>query len=234
MNNLKNRDTISIVNKYKISEIVKSIKLTSKNVEIGPGRGNITLGIVSKLGGKKLILIEINSKLSKLLRKKLTRRGVKVLNKDILKVNIGELGRITIIGNIPYSISNRILTKLLLSRRNINTQYLMIQIDIFSKLTTIGNWRYYLYNVVYKIHCVCRLKGNDFDPKVKVSSAFIKMSRQRIINNITEAFIINNCRKLSKLLLKTINIGLPIYISYKNIRLEEYIYIMLIFRRKIE
>ncbi|MGX7458711.1 rRNA adenine N-6-methyltransferase family protein [Candidatus Vidania fulgoroideorum] len=230
---LKNRDTVFLKNRDKILEIVKNIKLTRKNIEIGPGRGNITKEIVRYIKDSRLILIEINRSFSKLLRRRFLAKGVIIINRNILKVDISKIGKVTIIGNIPYSVYNKILKKLLIDREYIKAQYLMIQVDVLKKIANSRNYNYYLYNTIYTISSICNLKGDDFKPKVRINSVFINMRRRKMLNKSTEEFIISNNKELFRDIYKVKKKQLK---ASKNSKIEirEYIFILLIFRRKIE
>ncbi|MGX7589685.1 rRNA adenine N-6-methyltransferase family protein [Candidatus Vidania fulgoroideorum] len=231
---MKNRDYISIINRNKILEIVSNIKLTKKNIEIGSGRGEMTKEIIKIIGKRKLILIEINKKYTKVLRRKFPQKEVTIINKSILEVDIKKQGKFTVIGNIPYSISSKILKKLLNNIRYIKTQYIMIQEDIFKKINTLGCWQYYLYNSIYYIRSICKLEGRDFKPKVKVNSVFIEMRKRNTIDASNKEFITNNSKRLYKMIVEKIKLGCLSVKKYSEIKIEEYLFFSLAFRRKIK
>ena len=80
-------------------------------VEVGPGTGNLTEQILLK-NPKKLILIEKDKNLAKLLIEKFKNK-IMLINDDILNVEENELSdkKMIIFGNLPYNISTQILAK---------------------------------------------------------------------------------------------------------------------------
>ena len=99
-----------------IRKIVNTVKVENKNIiEIGPGLGAITNEILSK-NPKSLILIEKDNELAEKLKLNfLTRKNVKILNCDVLKLDLEKIVKTNsiIFGNLPYNISSQILVKIL-------------------------------------------------------------------------------------------------------------------------
>ena len=99
-----------------IRKIVNTVKVENKNIiEIGPGLGAITNEILSK-NPKSLILIEKDNELAEKLKLSfLTRKNVKILNCDVLKLDLEKIVKTNsiIFGNLPYNISSQILVKIL-------------------------------------------------------------------------------------------------------------------------
>ena len=88
-----------------IDRIVNIIELKNRNIlEIGPGTGNLTAGILKK-NPKKVLVVEKDSNLSNLLKEKFKNK-VDVINKDILKLDENLLSdqALTVFGNLPYNI----------------------------------------------------------------------------------------------------------------------------------
>ena len=103
-----------LIDKNIINKIINVTNIYNKNViEIGPGKGALTKQILSKKP-KSLILIEKDSLLFDELKKKFqNNKKIKILNKDILKLDLEkEIKQKSIIyGNLPYNISSQILVK---------------------------------------------------------------------------------------------------------------------------
>ena len=79
-------------------------------VEIGPGRGALTEQLVAR--AKRVVAIEIDRDLAKLLREKYAGdERVTVIENDVLDVNLGEAagGPYLVAGNVPYNITTPIL-----------------------------------------------------------------------------------------------------------------------------
>ena len=95
-----------------INKILDIIDIKDRNIlEIGPGTGNLTSKILSRLP-KKMIVIEKDKNLAKLLKNNLDSK-ITILNKDVLEINENSLinEKLTVFGNLPYNISTEILCK---------------------------------------------------------------------------------------------------------------------------
>ena len=102
-----------LIDKNIINKIIKigNIKNNNTIMEIGPGYGNLTQEILN-MKPKNILAIEKDKKLSLFLIKKFkNNKNVKIINSDILDVieknNIEK--NIVVFGNLPYSISTKIL-----------------------------------------------------------------------------------------------------------------------------
>ncbi len=169
-----------LIDKNIILKIIKSAKIRNKNIiEIGPGTGNLTNQIL-KNGPKSLITVEKDNNLSNLLEKKISHKNFKILNKDILKINLEKLilNDAVIFGNLPYNISTQILVKLIKLKKwppNYSRLVLMFQKEVaeriiakhnttkYGRLSVISNWR---LNLIDHIN----ISKNCFYPKPKVDS----------------------------------------------------------------
>ena len=99
-----------------IDKIVNILELKNKNIlEIGPGTGNLTEGILKK-NPKKVLVVEKDDNLTSLLKEKFKNK-IEVINKDILKIDENLLSdqTLTVFGNLPYNISTEILCKWILN-----------------------------------------------------------------------------------------------------------------------
>ena len=75
-----------LIDQNVINKIVNIVNIKDKNIlEIGPGTGNLTLGIL-KRKPKKIILIEKDNNLVDLLQNRFD-KNVKIINEDVLKIN---------------------------------------------------------------------------------------------------------------------------------------------------
>jgi 16S rRNA (adenine1518-N6/adenine1519-N6)-dimethyltransferase len=95
-----------------LARIADALSIGSRDtvIEVGPGRGALTSQLASRAG--KLIAIEVDRALAASLRAAYAADlRVTVLERDVLKVNFGEVagGTYLLAGNIPYNITTPIL-----------------------------------------------------------------------------------------------------------------------------
>ncbi|MGX7583029.1 rRNA adenine N-6-methyltransferase family protein [Candidatus Vidania fulgoroideorum] len=188
------KDKIFLINKFKINEICKNIKKGKNLLEIGPGYGSLTKKIIKKF--KFNILVEKEKKFCIFLKKKY-KKNVKVINKDILNYKI--IFKTTIVGNIPYSISNKILIKLIKEKKKIKEAYIMLQKDLFEALYKRKKLSSFLLLFNFDVSKISELSGNDFYPSVSVNSIFFSMKpKKNYLSKKIDIFLIKNCSFLLK------------------------------------
>jgi 16S rRNA (adenine1518-N6/adenine1519-N6)-dimethyltransferase len=201
----------------KIIEIGE-INNNSTVMEIGPGYGSLTELLVNK-SPKNIIVIEKDIKLYKLLKEKfITCDNIKILNKDVLDVikkkNLNK--NIIVYGNLPYNISTKILSTLILLKKWppwYHTLILMFQKEVadriiaktntkaYGRLAVLSNWR-----LVVKKHF--DVSNNCFFPKPKVTSTVLsfrpiknnkfKLKNPKNLEKITQLFFSNRRKMINK------------------------------------
>ncbi len=95
-----------------LGRIADVLEITNRDtvVEIGPGRGALTEQLITR--AKRVVAIEIDRDLAKLLREKYDGdERVTIIESDVLDVNLGEAagGPYLVAGNVPYNITTPIL-----------------------------------------------------------------------------------------------------------------------------
>jgi len=106
-----------LINKDILSEIIKAADLNKNDtvLEIGPGLGILTKELAKKV--KKVIAIEKDEKLVKILKKELSHlKDVEIVEGDILKFNIQYLVSnkyYKVVANLPYYITSPVIRKFL-------------------------------------------------------------------------------------------------------------------------
>ena len=180
-----------------VNKIIKIVNFNqnTKILEIGPGYGNLTKKILEN-NPKKIFAIEKDKKLSFFLKDFfLNQKNIEIINQDILKViNNKKWGNdITVLGNLPYNISTKILTSLILVNKWppwYNNLILMFQKEVadrivakngtkdFGRLSVLCNWR-----LDIKKHF--DISKNCFYPKPKVDSTVLSFKpKKNILYNI--------------------------------------------------
>ena len=199
-----------------IKIITDCTKIENKNIlEIGPGTGNLTKEIIRKKP-KKIWLIEKDTKLLDLLKKKYT-ENITFINKDVLKINENFLSKekLVVFGNLPYNISTEILIKWILnlgSKVWFEKLILMFQKEVadriiskfntstYGRLSIMCNWRLNIKKVI-------DIKPNSFRPKPRVDSTlliftpkekFFKLNSAETIEKITRIFFNQKRKKIKK------------------------------------
>ncbi len=204
-----------LIDKLVLEKIVGSVNIENKHVlEIGPGTGNLTSYIL-KHNPKKLVVIEkdtvLAQKLCEIYKNKIT-----VVNDDVLKISENSIfnDKATVFGNLPYNISTEILSKWILSLKDIfwfDSLVLMFQKEVadriiaklntssYGRLTVISNWK-------LNIKKICDIKPDAFFPRPKIESSlllfypkknFVRINDPHNLEKITRIFF-NQRRKMLK------------------------------------
>ncbi len=185
-----------------IDKIVNILDLKNRNIlEIGPGTGNLTEGILRK-SPKKVLVIEKDNNLASLLKEKFKDK-IKVINKDILRVDENSLSdeTLTVFGNLPYNISTEILCKWILNLEQtiwFDSLILMFQKEVadriisnfdtksYGRLTILANWR-------LDIEKICDVGRLSFQPRPKIESTILFFKPKK------KFFFLKNSKNLEKI-----------------------------------
>lgn len=152
-------------------------------LEIGSGIGVLTEEMATK--ARRLIAVELDEKLSGLLKDKLARYdNVEICNTDILKFDFGSLSekyktKIKVVGNVPYNISSPLIFYLLSYRHVISDFTLMLQKEVVERLVAMpDNKSYGVPSVILQMFAEVEkeldVPATCFYPRPKVESAVIK------------------------------------------------------------
>lgn len=160
-------------------------------IEIGPGIGVLTNELAKR--AKKVVSIEIDRRLLSVLNETLSEfSNVKVLNADILKINLKELIReefndvenIVVCANLPYYITSPVIMKLLEGKLRLKSIVAMVQKEVAERICAGVGTREssnitVTVNYYSKPEILFPVSKADFMPSPKVDSAVIKLD----INN---------------------------------------------------
>ena len=182
-----------LTDKNIIDKIVEIGNINKNKIvmEIGAGYGSLTNNIINK-NPKKIYAIEKDKKLSFFLKEKFeSHKNIKIINQDILNViekNNFEKG-IIVFGNLPYNISTKILSSLIMLNKWppwYDILIFMFQKEVadriiaktktkqFGRLSILSNWR-----LEVKKHF--DISKNCFFPRPKVNSTLLSF-KPKIIN----------------------------------------------------
>ncbi len=152
-------------------------------VEIGPGRGAIT-GLLAE-SGCRLILIEIDSRLTGELRERYGPPRAEVIQADIIAVSLTELAarygaKLRVVGNIPYHLTSPILFKMFAEFPAVSDCTLMVQREVGVRVVSKpGVKDYGILSVMTALYgrasIAFDISPNCFFPKPKVRSSIIQI-----------------------------------------------------------
>ena len=150
-------------------------------VEIGPGRGALTEQLVAR--AKRVVAIEIDRDLAKLLREKYAGdERVTVIENDVLDVNLGEVagGPYLVAGNVPYNITTPILFHALEFPRAARAVYL-VQREVAERVVAAPASENYgalsaNLQALASAELVFKVAAGAFTPPPKVESAVLRIT----------------------------------------------------------
>jgi 16S rRNA (adenine1518-N6/adenine1519-N6)-dimethyltransferase len=152
-------------------------------VEIGPGRGALTLPLLERC--RRLEVIEIDRDLVPPLVERAAGRGELVVHQaDVLDVDFAELAGagppLRVCGNLPYNISTPLLFHLLASRGSIADMHFMLQKEVVDRIVAApGGKSYGRLTVMLAAACrataLFRVGRGAFQPPPAVDSAFLRL-----------------------------------------------------------
>ncbi|WCN08353.1 16S rRNA (adenine(1518)-N(6)/adenine(1519)-N(6))-dimethyltransferase RsmA [Marinomonas mediterranea] len=152
-------------------------------VEIGPGKGALTEGIISAT--KSMDVVELDRDLIPILKVNLFKYpDLRVHEADAMKFDFRQLateGNIRVVGNLPYNISTPLIFHLLEQADVIDDMHFMLQKEVVDRLAARpGDSLYGRLSVMAQYFCSVEslfIVGPDsFDPPPKVDSAIVRMT----------------------------------------------------------
>jgi len=172
----------------KTSEAIVGYGDISKNdtiVEVGVGLGALTGPLSHKAG--RVIGIEIDSGLIRYhQQEKILNNNVTLIHGDILKYDFHELhatckGPLKIMANLPYSISNPFIFRLIEHREYIDWVVVMLQKEVALRLMAQPSTKEYgiptiLLNAYANIDKLMVIKPHEFHPQPKIDSMVIRIN----------------------------------------------------------
>jgi 16S rRNA (adenine1518-N6/adenine1519-N6)-dimethyltransferase len=152
-------------------------------VEIGPGRGALTVQLAGRV--KHLILVEIDGRIAGELEKQFRSPQITILNHDILDVDLKTWQdryhtKLRVIGNIPYHLTSPILFKTFEERAAVRDVMIMVQREVARRIVARpGTKEYGILSVAARFYGEPRLlfnvSPNCFYPKPKVTSTLVRI-----------------------------------------------------------
>ena len=203
-------------------KIIKRLNIKNRIIiEIGPGTGQLTDEII-KFKPKKLILIEKDNKLFKILKIKYSKFiFIEIFNIDSIKINLNLNENYSVISNLPYNIASKLIFDILIKYNNIKEMIFLIQKEVSKKFNYQINKKANKYNLflksITKYEILFNISNKVFYPNPKVESTLIKITPKKTKINkkklwdFSNHLFVNKRKKLNKTFKKLNN-----NIKFKN------------------
>ena len=179
-----------LVDNQIINKIISTISPKNNEiiVEIGPGKGALTLPILEHLN--HLNIIEIDRDLVSLLNS-LKQDKLTIFEADALQFDFNQFPqKIRVIGNLPYNISSPLLFHLLDFREQIIDMTFMLQKEVVDRIVaTHGNKTYGRLSVMmqafFEVESMFVVPKESFEPQPKIESAilYLKTRAEPLVKN---------------------------------------------------
>jgi len=175
-----------LVDRNILSKVVRTAELEKGDVvfEVGPGLGEMTLALARQV--KRVIAVEIDRKLVKILKEKTADfSNILVIEGDVLKISFEQLYRqghqqIKVVANLPYQISTPLLFRFIESKQLFSTLTLMLQREVAERMIASSGGKDYgplsiFAQSVLDLSIKFYIKPSAFFPPPRVESAVIHM-----------------------------------------------------------
>ena len=173
-----------------LNRIVEIANLNKKDivVEIGPGMGNLTKKLAQKV--KKVLAIEIDENLVKLLKETLRPySNIEIIHADILKIDLKKLlitghrspiTKVKVVANLPYYITTPIIIHLLKAREILSNIVVMVQKEVGRRMVAKPRTKDYgafslLVQYYTKPQITIKVPRSAFLPEPEVDSCVVNL-----------------------------------------------------------
>ena len=197
-----------LINGQVINEIIEKSGITKEDtvLEIGPGLGSLTKALLKN--AKRVIAVELDENMVRILENRFNDNKLEIINEDILKIDVNELtkkyGTIKVVANLPYYITTPIIMKLLEEEYDIESITVMVQKEVGQRLcATTGSRDFGAVTVGVNYYSNARIiidvPKDNFIPVPEVDSCVIKLDvlkeapvylkdKKRFFNLVRDAF----------------------------------------------
>ena len=159
-------------------------------IEIGPGLGSMTKVLLER--ARKVICIELDSKMIKILHDRfIAYNNIELINEDVLKIDLNKLIEnelskekdiryVKIVANLPYYITTPIIMKLIESNLKVESITVMIQKEVADRLIEIPSGKN-TGAITYTVYYYCDSESigivdkSSFIPMPEVTSEIIRL-----------------------------------------------------------
>ena len=184
-----------LINQQVVDNIIESSQITKEDlvIEIGPGLGTLTKELLEKAG--KVICIELDKKMIKILMDRFSLyENFEIIHGDVLQIRLNKIIKeekekngfqsAKIVANLPYYITTPIIMKLLEDRLDLESITVMIQKEVADRLIAIPGEREtgaITYSVYYYATAegIMEVPNDSFIPEPEVTSKVIKLTLRK-------------------------------------------------------
>ncbi len=176
-----------LIDRNILNKVIRTAEVEKGDVilEVGPGLGEMTLALAQQ--AKKVIAVEIDSKLAVILKQKVRDfSNVEVVKSDILKMDFNRFLRkerhpIKVVANLPYQITTPLLFRFIESKEAFSTLTLMLQKEVGERMVASPGRKEYgplsiFIQMFSDVSIRFFIKPSAFFPPPKVESAVVRMS----------------------------------------------------------
>lgn len=192
----KNLGQNFLIDDVVIEKIVDGAEVEKDDIviEIGPGLGSMTKVLLER--AKKVICIELDPKMIKILHDRfIAYNNIEIINEDVLKINLNELienelkneqniRNIKVVANLPYYITTPIIMNLIESNLKIESITVMIQKEVADRLIEIPSGKN-TGAITYAVYYYCDsesigiVDNTSFIPMPEVTSEIIRLKLRK-------------------------------------------------------
>lgn len=170
-----------------LRDIVEGANITKEDliIEIGPGVGTLTVQLLNE--AKRVVAIELDKDLIRILQGELGENpNFFLIHNDALKVDfneiIGEEKSVKLVANLPYYVTTPIIIKLLKEGYNFKSLTIMIQKEVAERINAEPNCKEYgALSLLVQYYCKTKIirsvPPNCFMPRPKVDSIVIRLDK---------------------------------------------------------
>lgn len=169
-----------LFNEEALNLIASDVNKEDTILEIGPGLGTLTSILLEK--AKKVIAVELDSKMCEILRSRfIAYNNLEIINQDILNLDINKIAKnVKVVANLPYYITSSIIIYLL--ENQVSDITVLIQKEVAERISAKPGEKIagaITYFVNY--YADCKIIGNvgkeSFIPSPNVESSIVKINR---------------------------------------------------------
>jgi len=179
-----------LIDRNILKKVVQTAKINEDDVvlEVGPGLGEMTMELCKK--AKKVIAIEIDLNLIKILKEKLLKypnieliEG-NILEIDFLKIYKSEGKPLKVVANLPYNISTPLIFHFIEERKYFSDLTIMVQREVAERIVSPpGSKAYGTLSIFVQLVAIPSIKffikRSSFFPPPKVDSALVQIVWRR-------------------------------------------------------